>query len=185
MKRGWLRRLLSCEPHFIIGGRHRPYLLRWYLIPRNRFFNLYLHKFLRDDDDRALHDHPWWFASLILRGGYTEIVRDDSSDVLGYYRCSNCGNDQPFYLQSCANCGRSKRVSVLRRPLSLAFRRAEHRHRVVLHRDLEGNPIPCWTLILTGRKRRTWGFWCPRGFVPWQRFTAPANPGEVGRGCDG
>lgn len=26
-------------------------------------------------------------------------------------------------------------------------------------------------------------FWCPRGFVPWQEFTKPNNPGEVGRGC--
>lgn len=45
-------------PDFYIGGNANPYLLRWWVIPRNRFFNVYLHKFLRDDDDRALHDHP-------------------------------------------------------------------------------------------------------------------------------
>lgn len=68
----WIRILLSGEPHFYIGGTERPYLLRWFLIPRNRWFNIYLHKFLRDDDDRALHCHPWLFVSVILRGRYIE-----------------------------------------------------------------------------------------------------------------
>jgi hypothetical protein len=40
-------------PDQVIGGRERPYMLRWYLIPRNRFCNIYLHHFLRSDDDRA------------------------------------------------------------------------------------------------------------------------------------
>jgi len=59
-------------PDFIIGTPARPYLLRWWLIPRNRLANAYLHCFLRSDDDRALHDHPWSNASLLLRGEYTE-----------------------------------------------------------------------------------------------------------------
>lgn len=54
------------KPDFVIGDLSNPYLLRWWVIPRNRFFNVYLHKFLRDDDDRALHDHPWWSMSIIL-----------------------------------------------------------------------------------------------------------------------
>lgn len=68
----WFATLLSGRPHFIIGGTDRPYLLRWFLIPRNRWFNIYLHKFCRDDDDRALHDHPWWFVSIMLQGSYVE-----------------------------------------------------------------------------------------------------------------
>lgn len=59
-------------PDVIIGGHADPYLLRWYLIPRNPLFNIYLHQFLRSDDDRALHDHPWINASLLLDGSYTE-----------------------------------------------------------------------------------------------------------------
>lgn len=59
-------------PDFVVGHRSNPYLLRWWLIPRNRFMNVYLHCFLRSDDDRALHDHPWCWLSLVLRGGYTE-----------------------------------------------------------------------------------------------------------------
>lgn len=49
--------ILNIPCDFTIGGHERPYLLRWFIIPRNRFFNIYLHKFLRSDDDRALLDH--------------------------------------------------------------------------------------------------------------------------------
>lgn len=59
-------------PDFIIGGEDNPYMRRWWVIPRNRFFNVYLHHFLRSDDDRALHDHPWWNLSVLLEGEYTE-----------------------------------------------------------------------------------------------------------------
>jgi hypothetical protein len=59
-------------PDFIIGGEDDPYLRRWWVIPRNRFFNIYLHHFMRSDDDRALHDHPWVNLSVLLDGEYIE-----------------------------------------------------------------------------------------------------------------
>lgn len=59
-------------PDFVIGSPDRPYLRRWWIIPRNTIFNIYLHEFLRDDDDRALHDHPWFNLSILLRGDYVE-----------------------------------------------------------------------------------------------------------------
>lgn len=158
--REWLRRLLSGKPHQVIGGVEHPYLRRWYLIPRNPVLNVYLHQFLRSDDDRALHDHPWWFVSLILKGGYTEVTEQGT-----------------------------KR----RRAGSIAFRRAAWRHRVALERqpikawegfEIPGRELPCWTLIVTGRRVREWGFWCKDlpdryaennakdrdRFVPWRDF---------------
>jgi hypothetical protein len=60
-------------PDIVIGGTEDPYLLRWYLIPRNPVLNVYYHVFKRSDDDRALHDHPWVSLSLCLRGEATEI----------------------------------------------------------------------------------------------------------------
>lgn len=60
------------EPDFMIGGRDDPYMRRWFVIPRNRVFNIYLHHFLHSDDDRALHDHPWWNVSFLLKGRYVE-----------------------------------------------------------------------------------------------------------------
>lgn len=68
---GWWLKNLG-KPGFYIGGKDDPYLVRYYLLPRNPYFNVYLHHFLRSDDDRALHDHPWWFVSLILKGSYIE-----------------------------------------------------------------------------------------------------------------
>lgn len=61
------------EPDFVVGTDDKPYMLRWYLVPRNRFFNVYLNKFIGNDEDRALHDHPWASLSIILNGGYFEI----------------------------------------------------------------------------------------------------------------
>lgn len=66
----WLA--MDREPDIVIGGWENPYLIRWWLIPRNRFLNIYLHAFMRSDDDRALHDHPWANLSILLQGEYTE-----------------------------------------------------------------------------------------------------------------
>ncbi|MGO9103407.1 MAG: hypothetical protein ACLP9Y_29690 [Mycobacterium sp.] len=71
----WLTRLCSGRPHQIIAG-DTTYLRRWFLIPRNRWLNVYLHHFVGSDDPIALHDHPWWFGSLILAGSYLEISQD-------------------------------------------------------------------------------------------------------------
>jgi hypothetical protein len=55
---------------------NEPYLERYYLFlkERERFpFNIFLHKFLKGDPD-DLHDHPWPYATLILKGGYWETT---------------------------------------------------------------------------------------------------------------
>lgn len=71
-----LVRIFYREPDFYIGGKDAPYLMRWYVIPRNQWFNVYLHKFTRDDDDRALHDHPWTSLSFALWDRYIEHTKD-------------------------------------------------------------------------------------------------------------
>lgn len=67
-------------PDLVVGERGRetynPYMLRWHLFRVANLPRLYLHKFVRSDDDRALHDHPWWYVSLLIRGGYTELTPD-------------------------------------------------------------------------------------------------------------
>lgn len=63
------------EPDFVIGKPGSEYLRRWYILPRNPVFNIYLHYFLRGDDDRALHDHPWLNASWLLSGRYIEVTQ--------------------------------------------------------------------------------------------------------------
>lgn len=160
---GWFRTLISGEPHFRVGDQAAPYMLRWYLIPRNGFMNLYMHKFLRDDEDRALHDHPWWFVSLMICGRYSETVEREVEF-----------DDKLLD---------AKQV-IERNTPSIAFRRATHRHRVVLPKDSSGKPIPCWTIVLTGSKTREWGFWCPKGFVVWTDFVDRTSHGSTGKGCE-
>ena len=41
------------DPDMLIGPPDDPYMLRWWLIPRNPEFNVYYHRILHDDDDRA------------------------------------------------------------------------------------------------------------------------------------
>lgn len=52
------------------------YMKRWFIWNDNRSpvkkRHLYLHHIRRPDRDKEFHDHPWWFLSLILWGGYLE-----------------------------------------------------------------------------------------------------------------
>lgn len=48
-----------------------PMLVRYFLL-RTRWFSLYLHHFVRSDNDRHFHDHPWGFCTFLLTGGYWE-----------------------------------------------------------------------------------------------------------------
>jgi hypothetical protein len=45
---------------------------RWTLI-NTRFGKLLLHHFLPNADDRAEHDHPSSFFTLVLAGGYSDL----------------------------------------------------------------------------------------------------------------
>jgi hypothetical protein len=51
-----------------------PYMERYYIFLKDRKtfpFNITLHKVLVGDEP-TLHDHPWSYATLILKGGYWE-----------------------------------------------------------------------------------------------------------------
>lgn len=134
------------EPDFHVGPADDQQLQRWYVLPRNPFANVYLHRFLRSDDDRALHDHPADNKSWILSGEYLEHLQD-----------SSC---------------------VTRFEGDIVERRAIEAHRVEL---VTG---PAVTLFFTGPRIRDWGFYCPRGWVRWQDFTAGPRGELVGRGCE-
>lgn len=69
----WWRKISQRSPDFVVGHDGDDYLHRWYVIPRNKILNIYLHRFLRSDQDEQLHDHPWLFnASVMLDGEYVE-----------------------------------------------------------------------------------------------------------------
>lgn len=152
-------------PDVIIGTAIDPYMHRWYVLPRNRWLNLYLHHFWRSDDDRALHDHPWWNVSVLVYGQYTE------------------------HTIAAGGVNRRERLEAG----AVRFRGAKAAHRIELDtRRGDGWEVaqPCITFFLTGPRMRDWGFHCPKGWVPWRVFTseAPAKDGgprvsAIGRGC--
>jgi hypothetical protein len=155
-----IARITKRPADFVIGGHERPYLRRWFVIPRNRFFNIYLHQFLRSDDDRAHHDHPWVNVSILLRGAYVE--------------------------HTIAAGGIHRRT--LRTAGSWCIRGARRAHRIELQQDVFAETaefLSCWTLFITGPRCREWGFHCPdTGWIHWKRFTAADDPGAIGPGCD-
>ena len=66
------------EPHFVITSKKgNVHFRRWRLI-ETRWFNIYIHQILRADEDKDMHDHPWSFWSIILKGGYIEFTKDGS-----------------------------------------------------------------------------------------------------------
>lgn len=60
----------------------------------------------------------------------------------------------------------------------IVFRWGASPHRIALYRG------PCWTLFITGRRVREWGFLCPQGWRHWSVFTKRDAPGQIGRGCE-
>lgn len=120
----------------------RPYLDRLRLI-QTPMFGLYLHRIHTPDTDRDPHDHPWWFASLVLSGGYTERVWDTPEL-----------RDRPPFAPRRRVRGRFS----LR---CLGRRRA---HKITEVRGL------LWTLVLTGPRRSSWGFWTAGGYVDWRDY---------------
>lgn len=45
---------------------------RRYRLISTPWFNIYVHQILKSDEDKHFHDHPWHFASLLLKGAYRE-----------------------------------------------------------------------------------------------------------------
>jgi hypothetical protein len=143
-------------PSKIIGEN---YLSRWHLLPRNRWFNIYLHKFTGSDDDRALHDHPWHSVSFLLAGKLAEVTEDPQS-LIGTQRVTYPTRFRPV------------------------FRKRSHAHRLILL----GN-TPAWTLFITGPRKHfagteiaLWFFHCPNGRQPWYKMTTP--DGKQTGGCE-
>lgn len=157
----FIARITRRPPDFIVGGEERPYLRRWWVIPRNRIFNVYLHQFVRSDDDRALHDHPWVNCSVLLRGSYIEHLPDGRALL------------------------RRAGAVVMRHSGRMAHRiELLQQLRADGQMKTEDAAIPCWTLFITGPRYREWGFHCDRGWIHWERFTASDDAGAIGKGCD-
>lgn len=104
------------------------YLTRWRLI-QTPWFGIYLHKIETPDPRPTLHDHPWPFLALVLRGGYDEQRRDSHEWTPGY----------PYAYPH--------RVTFFNVMPMVSLHWIERLHRT-----------PTWTLVLVGRRQRVWGY---------------------------
>src|SRR4051794_15603879 len=55
-----------------LGKPECPYMRRWVL--NFYWFSIRLHHWYSSDDQRYPHDHPWWFVSMVLSGGYMDVT---------------------------------------------------------------------------------------------------------------
>ena len=115
------------------------YMERWWRVARNWATNCYFHIVRRSDDDRALHDHPWWSFSIVLDGGYWE------------HTIAAGGVHHKVWF----GAGTMK------------FRRSgKYAHRLELERMFgEAVELPARTIFVTGPVLRRWGFHAERQWV--------------------
>lgn len=112
-----------------------------------RFGGVVVHHIDGPDPGMDLHDHPWSFVTIILRGGYIEEAAHTM--VLKLAAEHGYGVD--------VTVRRWRRWSIHRMPLTVAHR--------IIHADQD-----TLTLMLRWRKVRTWGFYTPAGWVSWEDY---------------
>lgn len=153
---------MSHEVSQYIGPKDTPYIKRWYVLgKRNRFFNIYIHQILKSDYERALHDHPWPFVSIVLNNRYREVTNHLPGGRPSNGKLVGNEGDEIFSLN-------------YRMQGSIAFRGSTRPHRVIIDNG------PAWTLVFTGPTWRKWGFHCPKGWVPYKYDGVGEN---VFKGC--
>lgn len=111
------------------------------IICRNRFFNIFIHRFLKSDPE-TLHDHPWNFLSFIIRGSYIEEIESNGNRV--------------YLIRSASN----------RR---LAFRKATMFHRIKLFKQYSYRNAPI-TLCVTFNRQKSWNYLTETGPVKWRKY---------------
>lgn len=139
----WWGMRFGVEMHRIWNATHSvPYQDRYMLCLGP--IELRLHKFMRGDDDRAPHDHPWWFITFPFKS-YTELVAVPAQN--GYFE-----DDQDYW------CYLTRTVKAWR----FHFRSSALKHIVI-----SAPNMPFWTFVIAGRKTKDWGFWRkPSAFTP-------------------
>ena len=87
---------------------NEPYLTRYYLFLKDRKwfpFNIFLHNFHKGDPD-DLHDHPWPYCTILLRGGYWEHTADGKRSwrKVGTIRCAGSRSLHRIELEPGVDC---------------------------------------------------------------------------------
>lgn len=57
-----------------------------YAIFTSTYFNIFIHKIYKADEDEYLHNHPWNIFTIILKGSYTELL-ESGKNVRNIFNC--------------------------------------------------------------------------------------------------
>lgn len=149
---------------FVIQPHDEPIMSRWYIIPRNKWFNIYLHR-LDGTNPQHAHDHPWWNLSFLLKGKRKEYMPYDPlpSWEVGQW-AHPASENYSAYLRASKAAAYQVLKCVVRKPGSVVFRRATEAHR------LETVGAPSYSLFITGPVVRVWGFWKPEGWTQFKDY---------------
>lgn len=137
-----------------LGNPECIYAERWILKLPFNLGSIRFHHFLKSDDARAHHDHPWWFVTFVLRGSYVDESTCDNCDGQGRVALNKSRwGDLPDEIktEACRICHGDGKCFDYLTPGSVRFRPALHRHTV--------RTSGVWTIIVTGPWQRRWGFW--------------------------
>lgn len=140
------------------------YMERWWRLPRNWATNVYFHIVRRSDDDRALHDHPWWSFSIVLDGGYSEHqIMEGGVHTRTWY---GPGMMRFRWHGRKAHRLELNRVKMADAPIGSIAQEMAYK----ASREVE---LPATTIFVTGPVLRRWGFHHETGWVDayqWDAF---------------
>lgn len=134
-------------PYYHLEG----YMERYWLIKPNpkrwffKDFSIRIHRILRSDTDDCFHDHPWASMSIILRGGYWELMplKQSQHPRIDFYFSKH----------------------VWRKTGAIVIRKARFRHKIMIPSGFD-----CWSMFVMFRKTEKWGFYTRKGFVPHKEY---------------
>lgn len=116
------------------------YLARLRIV-QTPWFGIYVHDIYEPDGDRDSHTHPWSFMSIVLRGSYTELLWEHPDDLQRWGPVA-----KTYGRFSLHKMGRG-----------------------AAHRITHAAP-GLKTLIITGPRQATWGFYVDGKFVEWNNY---------------
>ena len=114
------------------------YLERLILI-RCMFGAIMFHRIYATDTD-CMHDHPWSFHTILIKGHYKE------------YFARTEPNGNIFY------------SSQIVKPWKLQYRPENCTHRL----EIPAGVKSVWSIVFTSPKKKSWGFLTPRGWENWR-----------------
>lgn len=127
----------------------RLHFRRWRILS-TPWFSIFVHGIYQRDEDKHLHNHPWDYVSIVLKGTYIEATKNWKPDW------SNCWD------------------FTTRGPLSIVSRDAGQYHKVATIVD-----GPVYSLFFTSSRYNHWGYSVEGLYVNHRKYRELKNSGKL------